>query len=34
MADFIANRNSCESFLDPFDQVRERFNVRPLGREP
>ena len=33
-ADLIAGINPWEHFADPLDQVRERFNVRPRGREP
>ena len=32
--DLIADINPWEHFADPLDQVRDRFNVRPRGREP
>ena len=32
--DLIADIDPWEHFPDPLDQVRERFNVRPRGREP
>ena len=34
MVDLIAVVNPCKSLPDPFDQLLERFNVRPLGCEP
>ena len=34
MVDLIADIDPWEHFPDPLDQVRERFNVRPRGREP
>jgi len=32
--DLIADINPWDHFADPLEQVRERFNVRPRGREP